>query len=70
MIAELAKTTGRFGLPALAEIVGCYLPWLVLKQGKPAGRTDRDYRAVVSTPAFPSGHVGPALPAYGSRQGT
>ena len=25
-----------FVLTALAEIVGCYLPWLVLKQGKPA----------------------------------
>jgi len=24
-----------FALTALAEIVGCYLPWLVLKQGKP-----------------------------------
>jgi len=70
MIGELAKTTGLFALAALVEIIGCHLPWLVLKQGKPAGRTDRDHRAVVSTPAFPSGHVGPALPAYGSRQGT
>lgn len=25
-----------FAFTALAEIVGCYLPWLVLKQGKPA----------------------------------
>lgn len=33
---DLAKTTGLFALTALAEIVGCYLPWLVLKQGKPA----------------------------------
>lgn len=24
-----------FAVTALAEIVGCYLPWLVLKQGKP-----------------------------------
>ncbi len=24
-----------FALTALAEILGCYLPWLVLKQGKP-----------------------------------
>ena len=31
---ELAKTTGLFALTAVAEIVGCYLPWLVLKQGK------------------------------------
>lgn len=32
----LAKTAGLFALTALAEIVGCYLPWLMLKQGKPA----------------------------------
>ncbi|PZP50772.1 MAG: hypothetical protein DI596_14925, partial [Azospira oryzae] len=30
---DLAKTAGLFALTALAEIVGCYLPWLVLKQG-------------------------------------
>ncbi len=24
-----------FAMTALAEIVGCYLPWLVLRQGKP-----------------------------------
>ena len=29
---DLAKTAGLFALTALAEIVGCYLPWLVLKQ--------------------------------------
>ncbi|MCZ6897364.1 MAG: YnfA family protein [Betaproteobacteria bacterium] len=33
---ELAKTTGLFALTAVAEIIGCYLPWLVLKQGKSA----------------------------------
>jgi len=33
---ELAKTAGLFALTAVAEIIGCYLPWLVLKQGKPA----------------------------------
>ena len=33
---ELAKTAGLFFFAALAEIVGCYLPWLVLKQGKTA----------------------------------
>ena len=32
---DLLKTFGLFALTALAEIVGCYLPWLVLKQGKP-----------------------------------
>jgi small multidrug resistance family-3 protein len=30
---DLLKITGLFVLTALAEIVGCYLPWLVLKQG-------------------------------------
>lgn len=29
-------TLGLFTLTALAEITGCYLPWLWLKQGKPA----------------------------------
>lgn len=33
---ELVKTSLLFALTAVAEIVGCYLPWLVLKQGKPA----------------------------------
>jgi small multidrug resistance family-3 protein len=33
---ELAKTTALFAFTALAEIVGCYLPWLVIKQGKTA----------------------------------
>jgi small multidrug resistance family-3 protein len=33
---ELVKLCALFGITAVAEIVGCYLPWLVLKQGKPA----------------------------------
>jgi len=33
---ELIKLAILFAFTALAEIVGCYLPWLVLKQGKPA----------------------------------
>jgi small multidrug resistance family-3 protein len=33
---ESFKIGGLFALTALAEIVGCYLPWLVLKQNKPA----------------------------------
>ena len=33
---ELAKLTGLFVVTALAEIVGCYLPWLVLRQGRSA----------------------------------
>lgn len=31
---ELIRLSVLFALTALAEIVGCYLPWLVLKQGK------------------------------------
>jgi small multidrug resistance family-3 protein len=31
---ELGKTGILFALTAVAEIVGCYLPWLVLKQGR------------------------------------
>lgn len=31
----LIKLALLFALTALAEILGCYLPWLVLKQGKP-----------------------------------
>lgn len=34
--AHRMKTLLLFTLTALAEIVGCYLPWLWLKQGKPA----------------------------------
>ena len=33
---ELLKILGLFIATALAEIIGCYLPWLVLRQGKPA----------------------------------
>jgi small multidrug resistance family-3 protein len=33
---QLIKLAALFAVTALAEIVGCYLPWLVLKQGKPA----------------------------------
>jgi small multidrug resistance family-3 protein len=32
---EILKLAALFALTAVAEIVGCYLPWLVLKQGKP-----------------------------------
>ena len=32
---EFLKIAALFFITALAEIVGCYLPWLVLKQGKP-----------------------------------
>jgi len=33
---EIFRLAALFFVTALAEIVGCYLPWLVLKQGKPA----------------------------------
>jgi len=31
---ELLRLSLLFAITALAEIVGCYLPWLVLRQGK------------------------------------
>jgi small multidrug resistance family-3 protein len=33
---ELLKVSGLFAVTAVAEIVGCYLPWLVLRQSKSA----------------------------------
>lgn len=33
---ELLKLGALFAVTAIAEIVGCYLPWLVLKKSKPA----------------------------------
>lgn len=33
---ELAKLSALFAVTALAEIIGCYLPWLVLKEAKSA----------------------------------
>ena len=33
---ELAKLAALFAVTALAEIIGCYLPWLVVKQARPA----------------------------------
>lgn len=31
---ELLRLSFLFAVTALAEIIGCYLPWLVVKQGK------------------------------------
>jgi small multidrug resistance family-3 protein len=33
---EFVRTAGLFAVTAVAEIVGCYLPYLWLRQGKPA----------------------------------
>ena len=33
---DILRITSLFFVTALAEVVGCYLPWLVLKQGKSA----------------------------------
>jgi small multidrug resistance family-3 protein len=33
---ELLRVAALFAITALAEILGCYLPWLVLKQGRTA----------------------------------
>ena len=35
-MTELMRIAALFAATALAEIVGCYLPWLVLKEGRPA----------------------------------
>jgi len=35
-VIGLFKLAGLFALTAVAEIVGCYLPWLVLKQSRSA----------------------------------
>ena len=32
-LSGLLKTAGLFAMTAVAEILGCYLPWLWLKQG-------------------------------------
>ena len=32
---KLLEVSALFALTAVLEIVGCYLPWLVLRQGKP-----------------------------------
>lgn len=32
---ELLKVSALFAITALLEIVGCYLPWLVLRQDRP-----------------------------------
>jgi len=32
---DLLRIALLFAVTAVAEIVGCYLPWLVLRQGKP-----------------------------------
>ncbi len=33
---ELLRVCGLFAITAVAEIVGCYLPWMVIKQGRTA----------------------------------
>ena len=35
-MTDFFRIAALFCVTALAEIVGCYLPWLVLKQSKPA----------------------------------
>ncbi len=35
-MTDLLRLTGLFTLTAVAEIVGCYLPWLVLREGRSA----------------------------------
>jgi small multidrug resistance family-3 protein len=33
-VLDLLRIAGLFALTAVTEIVGCYLPWLVLREGK------------------------------------
>lgn len=33
---DLLRASSLFAITALAEIIGCYLPWLVLRQGRSA----------------------------------
>lgn len=35
---DLRRVTGLFFVTAVAEIAGCYLPWLVLTQSRPVWR--------------------------------
>lgn len=35
-MTDLLRTGGLFALTAIAEIVGCWLPWLWLRRGAPA----------------------------------
>jgi len=35
-LMQLAQLAALFFITAVAEIVGCYLPWLVLRQGRTA----------------------------------
>jgi small multidrug resistance family-3 protein len=35
VMLEWMKLSALFAITAIAEIVGCYLPWLVIKQAKP-----------------------------------
>ena len=32
---DFLRVSGLFVITAIAEIIGCYLPWLVLTQGRP-----------------------------------
>lgn len=34
-LLTVLRILGLFILTAIAEIIGCYLPWLVLKEGRP-----------------------------------
>lgn len=63
------KTTGLFVLTAIAEIIGCYLPYLWLKHGKSAWLL---LPAALSLAAFawlltlhPTGGAGRIYAAYG-----
>ncbi len=46
---EILRLSLLFAITAVAEILGCYLPWLVLKQGKTATLL---IPAAISLPVF------------------
>ena len=65
---NVVKLLLLFGLTAVAEIVGCYLPWLWLRKGGAvvavvAGGAGLDAVCLAAQPA--SGGGGPGLLAYG-----
>jgi hypothetical protein len=51
MTMALLKVAFLFAVTAAAEIVGCYLPWLVVKQDKSANNEDTQKRLHACEPS-------------------
>lgn len=64
----IGKTATLFAVTAVAEILGCYLPWLVLKEGKsvwlylPAGMSLAVFAYLLTLHPFAAGRT---YAAYG-----